>query len=58
MTHKEDQSKPKSYLDLLVQAKGPKSFNERMAEAESSIRDSVLSYVSREELPLPDALSI
>lgn len=42
---------PKSLLDVLVQLKGPQSFDERMAEAEEMVRERVLSYVSREELP-------
>ena len=42
---------PQSLLDVLVQLKGPKSFDERMAEAEEVVRERVLSYVSREELP-------
>jgi hypothetical protein len=51
MAQGESEEGPRNFLDLLVKLKGPKSFDERMAEAEEALRERVLSYVSREELP-------
>jgi hypothetical protein len=42
---------PGNLLNLLARLKGPKSYDERMAEAEEAVRERVLSYMSREELP-------
>ncbi len=47
----ENVSPPKTFLDLLVQLKGPKSYDQRMAEHEASIRERVLFYIDREDSP-------
>ena len=38
MAQGESEEGPRNFLDLLVKLKGPKSFDERMAEAEEALR--------------------